>query len=57
MKHFSVDKAVIFVLWITTSLLIGKKWAINVVSVSITESDILILTEWIWCITDLMFRC
>ena len=56
-EHFPVDKAIIFVLWITTFLLVGKKWEINVVSVSITESDILILTEWIWFIMVLMFRC
>ena len=57
MNHFSVDKAIIFVLWITILLLVGKKRAIIVVSVLITESDILILTEWTWCIMVLMFQC
>ena len=57
MNHFSVDKAIIFVLWIKIFLLVGSKLAISVVSVSITESDIRIRTEWIWCITVLMFPC
>ena len=57
MHHFCVEKAIIFVLWIITFLLFGKKQAISDVFVSITESDILILTEWIWCIMVLMFRC